>query len=188
MKEDDKVLQEKLIEILQADEHVLRDLSYVRRLELPHWCISAGYVRNLVWDRLHGYAARTPLNDVDVLYYDPDNLSEEAEKAYEAQLHNQLPGYSWSFKNQARMHLRNHHKPYTSIEEAMMRWPETATAVAVHMDSENQLHITAPYGLEDLFGLVVRRSPHYADKEAFHARVENKKWLEYWPGLRLMKD
>lgn len=182
------MLQDKLIKILQADEHVMRDLSHVRRLQLPHWCISAGYVRNLVWDRLHGYAARTPLNDVDVLYYDPDDLSEEAEKAYEALLHNHLPCYSWSFKNQARMHLRNGHKPYKSVEKAMKRWPETATAVAVHMDSENQLQIIAPYGLEDLFSLVIRRSPNYPDKEAFYARVESKKWLAQWPGLRLIKD
>ncbi|WP_052703038.1 nucleotidyltransferase family protein [Paenibacillus beijingensis] len=182
------MLLEKLIKIMQTNEHLMRDLQLVRQLDLPNWCIAAGYVRNFVWDYLHGYPNRTPLNDVDVLYYDQDDLSEETEKKFEVLLKNQLQDYNWSIKNQARMHVRNHENPYMSVTDAMKRWPETATAVGIHIDKKNNLEITAPHGLNDLFDMVIRRSSYYKDKDYFYTRVQSKKWLETWPKLRLIED
>jgi hypothetical protein len=73
-------------------------------------------------------------------------------------------------------------------EYAMKRWPETATAVAVSLDKYNQVTVIAPHGLNDLFDLVIRRSPHFKDKEYFHSRVHSKRWLELWPQLNVLKN
>ncbi|WP_258279660.1 nucleotidyltransferase family protein [Paenibacillus sp. SC116] len=181
------LLQEQLINIMRAKSHLLRDLALVKQLELPHWCIAAGYVRNAVWDYMHGYTVPTSLNDVDVLYYDPEHLCEDTEKRYEAVLRAQVSDYNWSVKNQARMHLRNEESPYASIADAMKRWPETATATGIYLDNENQIQIVAPHGLDDLFDLVIHKSPYFHDKDYFHIRINQKKWLEMYPKLRVIE-
>ncbi|TVX94379.1 nucleotidyltransferase family protein [Paenibacillus agilis] len=182
-----RLLQEQLITIMRANNHLLRDLALVKQLNLPHWCIAAGYVRNAVWDYMHGYVAPTLLNDVDILYYDPNHLCEDTEKQYEAVLREQVGDYNWSIKNQARMHLRNNASPYASVVDAMKRWPETATATGIYLDDENQIQIVAPHGLDDLFGLVIRRSPYFQDRDYFHARIHQKKWLGTYPKLRVIE-
>ncbi|MRE47150.1 hypothetical protein GII66_24395, partial [Escherichia coli] len=48
----------------------------------------------------------------------------------EDRLRQQLPSLDWSVKNQARMHQRNGDYPYTSTRNALLHWPETATAIA----------------------------------------------------------
>lgn len=56
----------------------MRLLIIVADLKLPDGLIAAGFVRNLVWDHLHGKNA-TPLNDVDVIFYDASlQLDEES--------------------------------------------------------------------------------------------------------------
>lgn len=150
------MLEKLLKEMLASRVGLLRDLTLVQSLGLPHGCIAAGYVRNYVWDVLHDRRTGTPFNDVDVLYYDSSDLSEETEKKLEEALRKKHPAYHWSVKNQARMHLRNKEAPYLSVEDAMKRWPETATAVGVALDREGELRILAPHGLQDLFGLKVR--------------------------------
>lgn len=180
------MLEQKLIDILSTNEYLLRDLGLISQLGLPEWYIAAGYVRNRVWDHLHGYPEPTPLNDVDILYYDPDDLAEETEKKYESILREQCHAYNWSCKNQARMHLRNQDEPYLSVEDAMKKWPETATAVGISLNDKGNIVILAPYGLHDLFDLVIRKSPFFEDEDVFQQRVQGKKWLEKWPQLSII--
>lgn len=96
--------------------------------------------------------------------------------------------YNWSVKNQARMHIRNHDNPYTDVADAMKRWPETATATGVSLDSNGNLEIIAPHGLENLFDLVIRISPYFKDREYFYNRIANKKWTTSWPELIIVED
>lgn len=97
---------------------------------MPQWCVAAGFVRNLVWERLHGQAAK-PLNDIDVIYYCPLDIRPERDLAIEQYLLTLAPELPWSVKNQARMHLHNQDNPYQDVCDAMSYWPEIETAVAV---------------------------------------------------------
>jgi hypothetical protein len=64
-------------------------------------------------------------------------------------------------KNQARVHLWYEKKfgypiqPYRSVEAAINTWPTTATAIAARID-ECGYKICAPFGLNDLLGMIVR--------------------------------
>ncbi|WP_248565524.1 nucleotidyltransferase family protein [Paenibacillus sp. L3-i20] len=165
-----------------------RDLTLVQALNLPHWCIAAGYVRNYVWNYLHGFNKPSSLNDVDILYYDPSDTREQTEKNLESILQNEVRDYNWSIKNQARMHERNNEQTYLSVADAMKRWPETATATAITIGKSNKLEVIAPHGLNDLFDLVVRQSPYFKDTDCFHNRVQSKQWLETWPNLKLIVE
>ncbi|WP_059047304.1 nucleotidyltransferase family protein [Paenibacillus rubinfantis] len=175
-----------LREAIQRQPDMMADLRLVAELGLPQGCIAAGYIRNFVWDMLHGYTERTPLHDVDVLYYDLACLEEEAEKAYDAWLCEHNPRLNWSAKNQARMHLRNGTAPYLSVEDAMRHWPETATAVGARLNAVGEVELIAPLGLDDLLLLQVRQGPYFHDHGAFRERVDGKAWLSRWPRLEMI--
>lgn len=177
-----------LREAIRRQPEMMADLQLIAELGLPQGCIAAGYIRNFVWDVLHGYAVRTPLHDVDVLYYDPACLEEEAEKAYDARLRERNPQENWSAKNQARMHLRNGTTPYRSVEDAMLHWPETATAVGARLNAAGEVELIAPMGLNDLLSLRVRQGPYFRDHAAFLQRLNGKAWLSRWPRLVLVEE
>jgi hypothetical protein len=161
-------------------------LQDVAKLDLPDCWIGAGFVRNLVWDHLHGFEQTTPLNDIDVIYFDAANLSEEIEIRIAVSLELKRPEFTWDVKNQARMHVENGDQPYSSSIDAIKYWPETATAVAARLwDEESQrLELAAPYGIDDLVNLVVRPTPAFEEKrEQFYQRLEKKNWKKIWPKL-----
>ncbi len=61
----------------------MRTLQVVRGLGLLDWAIGAGFVRNAVWDQLHGFDTMTPLADVDVLFFDRADPSPKREAEIE---------------------------------------------------------------------------------------------------------
>lgn len=164
-----------------------RALKAVAALGLPDCWIGAGFVRAPVWDALHGYAKETPLDDIDVVYFDRSCLDPGPDAQAEARLRELVPGLPWSVRNQARMHLRNGDAPYRSTADALCHWLETPTAVAVRLGQDRAPELLAPLGLDDLVGLVLRPTP-YAQAHrltAFRERAGRKGWLEKWPKVRL---
>jgi hypothetical protein len=159
-------------------------LSAVRDLDLPDWAIGAGFVRALVWDRLSGHAEPTELGDVDVVYFDPSDLSPTREAELEAALAARLPGPPWSVKNQARMHVRNIDRPYRDTTDAIGHWLETATCVAVRLEADGHLKLLAPHGIADLVAMKLRRTPAgLAKRGDFEQRLAAKNWRRRWPKL-----
>lgn len=165
-------------------------IDAVAALGPPGAWIAAGFVRNAVWDVLHGRApvAAGPESDIDVVFRDPAALSPERDEAIEAALRARRPDLPWAVANQARMGARHGDAPYRDLADALRHWPETATAVAVRMGAAG-VDILAPCGLDDLLGLrlrltdVARADP--ARRAAFRTRIEAKRWLERWPRLVL---
>lgn len=180
--------EQQLEELIRENGQLMEDLRRVRELNLPDCFIAAGYIRGDVWDRLHGYEHRSIHTDIDVIFYDQTDTSEERETALERYLISTTGNDKWSFKNQARMHIRNGNPPYLSTEDATSWWPETATAVGARLDAQDELHMIAPYGLDDLFHMIVRRSPRFNDKEYYLSRVTAKNWKDQWPKMTIMED
>ena len=109
---------------------------------LPDWAVGSGVIRNIVWDHLHNYSEPTPVSDVDVVFFDPDDTSGERDAEVERRLRARLPGVPWEVKNQAGVHLWYEAKfghpfpPAQSLADAISRWPETATSVAVRLHAD----------------------------------------------------
>jgi len=177
---------QRLVEILRQDVHRMRLLKLVAALGLPDGLLAAGFVRNLVWDNLHQVPS-TALNDVDVIYFDPNDRLGVRGQLAQACLHKLAPGVNWQVKNQALMHLKNNHRPYTSCEDAMKHWPEQETAVGVAMDNNGDINVVAPFGLTGLFAGHITYNAK-GDKQAFLHRVKHKNWLTTWPRLKLVLD
>ena len=171
--------------ILRADRRRWHLLGVVAALDLPDGWIGAGFVRNAVWDHLHGRPPLAPDGDVDVIWFDHDRTDPALDRLYEARLAAIEPSVVWSVKNQARMHVRNADHPYASAVDAMRHWPETATAVAARRRGDLLCDVAAPLGLDDLFGLVLRPTTNFVDRKRgiYDERLRSKKWAERWPLL-----
>jgi uncharacterized protein len=175
-----------IIKIIQNDDWMMDVLKAAKTLTLPDWWIGAGFVRNKVWDVLHGYKTRTPLHDIDVIYFDPGETKESQEKVYEKRLQKLLPNIPWSVKNQARMQKIKHDKPYKNAADGMAHWVETATCIGVKLDESNKAVIAAPHGIADLVSLKLRSVS--GQKKVFEKRLKDKNWLAKWPRLTIINS
>ncbi len=179
-----------MLALVAGDAWMMAALTAVAELGLPDAWIGAGFLRGAVWDRLHGYGSRTPLDDIDVVYFDPENLGPAAEADLERRLGARLPGLPWEVRNQARMHLGNDDPPYRSSADALAHWLETPTAVAVRLNQRGGLELLAPLGTRDLLGLVVRPTPHARSHKhrlaAYRERLRRKNWPAKWPKMRVI--
>ncbi len=179
--------KEDIIRIIQQDEWMMHVLHTTKQLELPDWWVCAGFVRSKIWDMLHGFSRRTQLKDVDVIYFDRDRIDEFQEKILENHLKEKEPGIPWSVKNQARMHGINQLPPYNSSVDAISKFPETATALGVKLDVENNLLLAAPCGIQDVIQMKVRPTSHFAQSkklmEIYQQRVESKNWTTTWANV-----
>lgn len=176
-----------MIELLREDLLRTRVLSVVYQLGLPQCYIAAGFVRNMVWDHLHGKPVPTPLNDVDVIYYDSDEVADKSYLTYEAELKRQMPEVNWQVRNQASMHLRNGDEPYLNSVDAMGYWPEKETGVAVRLLDSGQLECVSAFGFDSLFELKLTHNPKRS-KDIFENRVQSKGWLSQWPMLKIVRN
>ncbi|MFA5123257.1 nucleotidyltransferase family protein [Zavarzinia sp.] len=173
-----------LAALVAADPQRRQVLAQVRRLGLPQAWVAAGFVRNLVWDHLHG-RPRALTGDVDVIWFDPARADPAEDRAAEVLLAEVSAGVAWSVKNQARMHVRNGDQPYASALDAMRHWPETATAVAVRLTGDGRIAVAAPFGLDDLFALRLVPTPAFAGarRAVIEARAKDKAWRRRYPEL-----
>ena len=181
--------KEDVIKLIQSDEKMMEIIKIASTLNLPDWWICAGFVRSKIWDTLHGFSERTELPDVDVIYFDNKNMDENFEKELEKNLVTMMPTIPWSVKNQARMHIMNDLPSYTSSEDAISRFPETATALGVKLDKENNLVLTTPWGLDDVINLEVKPTPYFTETKELAAiyeeRIKRKNWKSIWHKIKV---
>lgn len=181
--------EEDIIQLVQDDPWMMDVLEKARSLQLPDWWVCAGFVRSKVWDVLHGFEERTPLPDVDVVYYDANNPHEEIEKEWEARLRLLNPKVPWSVKNEARMHTLNNLAPYTSSVDAISKFPETATALGLSLDPSGRIILAAPHGISDVVNIVLRPTPLFNNQPdllpIYEQRVIQKNWQARWTQLQL---
>ncbi|QMV16834.1 nucleotidyltransferase family protein [Vibrio spartinae] len=176
---------DKVVELIRQDPIRVEALNHVSQLGLPQCYIAAGFVRNLVWDALHDVNVSTPLNDVDVIYFDPHEQNPSACSVYESRLKTCMPQLNWQVRNQAIMHERHGDSPYQGTVDAMHYWPEKETAIAVRQVAPNQYECVAAFGFESLFGYCITHNPKRS-RETFEQRVDAKGWLVRWPLLKVV--
>jgi len=172
--------------MIKNDAYMMSVLQAVEKLKLNDAWVCAGFVRNKVWDVLHHVT--TPLNDIDVIYFDRTDTSLKKEKQLEEELKSLVPNQPWSVKNQARMHQKSGFHPFASSYDGVMRFPEIPTAIAVRI-CDQELEIMAPYGLQDLFEMKVKPSLYYQKDTELHSiyveRMNKKNWKEIWGNLSI---
>lgn len=179
--------------ILRRNRPIYALLEALRELDLPGYYVGAGCVCQPVWNYLTGRDLMQGVSDADIVFYEGDDLSYEAEDAWIRALRAALPplDIELDIKNQARVHLwfpsrfGREVRPYASAEDAITTWPSTASALGVRLEGD-ELRVFAPFGLNDLFGMVVRPNP---DRESISEEIymaKANKWKSKWPELRIV--
>jgi hypothetical protein len=185
-------LEARLAGIVRRCAVLMAALRAARLVDPPDWLIGAGVIRDRVWDHLHGYTPATPVRDVDLAFFDSGALGAEREHEVERALAARAPGIVWDVTNQAGVHRWYRDvfgfdvDPLASSADGVATWPETATAVAVRLLDDDSIDVVAPFGLEDLFGLVCRRNPRRVTRAQYRRRVENKQIACRWPRVRII--
>jgi uncharacterized protein len=181
--------EEKIIELITEDEWMMDILKAASSLNLPDWWICAGFVRSKIWDTLHNFNERTPIPDIDVIYFDPRNIDELMEKKLEEMLKTLMPNIPWSVKNEARMHIKSNMPPYSSSVDAISKFPETATALGVKFDERENVKLIAPCGISDVINLDVKPTLFFRETKErvgiYEARITKKNWKSIWNNLKV---
>jgi hypothetical protein len=187
-----EALAARLRAIARATPWCMQALHAVAQLGLHDCCIGAGAVRALVWDALHGHAQPSVPGDIDVAYFDADDLRADSETALRQRLESLLPGVPWDVCNQARVHLWFEDyfgyavPPLLSLDDAIASWPEFATAVGIYLQPDGEIGIVAPHGLDDLFNMVVRRNPARISLDGYAQRLASKDFAARWPRVTII--
>ncbi len=174
--------------MLTEDLYRMQCLAALKSQQLPQGYLAAGFLRNAIWNELHGYKKATPLNDIDVIYFNPSDTSKDTELNIERALTSQVPSAHWQVKNQARMHLNHGHNAYRDCEEAISYWVEQETCVAIRLcpnEGNDTFDMLAPYGLSSNFAGTISINPRHPRDDVFTQRVKTKNWLVTWPQLTL---
>ncbi len=176
---------------VRANPAALAVLQRTSRLRLASWYLGGGCVAQTVWNHLHGFAPTYGIKDYDVVYFDPDDLSAAGEHAVEQRLrslHADL-AVKLDVANEARVHLWYPERfgraipPYRSTEEAIASWPTTGASIGVRYD-ECRFTVCAPFGLADLFAMVIRPNKAIIDRTVYEAKAA--RWATAWPKLSVV--
>ncbi|SDH14031.1 hypothetical protein SAMN05216553_116188 [Lentzea fradiae] len=180
-----------LREALTRNEALVEVLHRAAGLDLPGWYLTAGCVVQTVWNVVTGRPPAEGIRDYDLFYFDDSVLGWDAEDAVirnGARVFGDLP-VDVEIRNEARVHLwyEDHFgvpcAPYTSTEAAIDSFASTTCCVGVRLDG-GQWHVYAPYGLEDVFGLVVRPNPVLAPRHVYETKT--RRWRRQWPALTVL--
>lgn len=177
---------EKLVETLKVLEEYAKNNPKFR-----NYYVGAGGVNQTVFNYYHGYDINYGIKDFDIVYYDNDE-SYEAEDIIIKDLERKLSHIDTSFdiKNQGRVYIWYNEKygtnrdKYTSVEDAISSWGATVTCVGVRLEN-NELKVYCPYGLNDIFSMVIRPVKKDFEKESYIKRAS--KWKEKWKKLKIIK-
>lgn len=177
-----------ILNLIRKDEWMMRILRTAEKLNFPDWVIGAGFVRNKVWDYMHGFERKeVHTRDIDLVYYDPEENDQKTDEKLSERLKKET-GINWEIVNQAYAHKWNNLPPYASTQDALFHWPETATGIGVSLRN-GKLKLFAPHGIDDLIRLIVRPSPGFPDGiEKVRKRAKEKKWFTKWPKLQIADE
>lgn len=161
-------LEARLEAIIRAAPSLMTVLETARALDLPDWLIVSGAVYQRVFNQLTGRDADYGIKDYDLAYFDPSNISYEAEDVVIRRVAAAFApplGELVEVRNQARVHLWFEGKfgePYSPLScsaEALERFVSPLFAVGARLAGDGRIEIVAPFGLGDLFALKMRPNP-----------------------------
>jgi hypothetical protein len=178
--------------IIRSSPLLMEVLAGLREDGLPDHLLVAGAIYNLAWNRLTGRPDLTGINDIDVFYFDDNDLSYEAEDVVIQRLggrfaHLPLPV---QVRNQARVHLWFPQKfgipfePLTSSAQMLSLYASKTHSVGARLEADDSLTVVAPFGLDDIFSFRIVPNPVLMNRPAHEAKGARAKGI--WPEITLV--
>jgi hypothetical protein len=162
--------------IIRADPNLMRLLERLRAIGLPQWRLVAGCLYQTVWNVLTSQPRGAGIKDYDVIYFDLDDLSWEAEDSVIRRVAAAAQDCVGpvQVRNQARVHLwfterfGCNYPRLRCADESLRYYASIVHAVGVRLDPDDRLDVAAPFGLDDIFAMRIRPN-HALDNAASHA-------------------
>lgn len=179
-----------LKKIIKKNKIFMEILTVLEKLDINDCFVAAGAINQTVFNYLHGYEIDKNINDYDIVYFDPDTSYEKEDivikKIENALLHLNV---KIDIKNQARVHLWYGKKfghdidANKSVYDAINKWGTTVTCIGVRLKN-NKLIVYAPFGLNDLFKMIIRPNKENYIKRDYDEK--SKRWKNNWPKLTII--
>jgi hypothetical protein len=175
--------------IIRADPDLMHLLERLRSLVLPQWRLAAGCLYQTVWNVLTGRPRGTGIKDYDLIYYDALDPSWESEDAV---IRRVAAGTRdcvgpVEVRNQARVHLwfpsrfGFAYPQLAAADEALCNYSSIAYAIGVRLEDDGRLDTVAPFGLDDMFAMVIRPNRRLDNAVTHDAKGQRMKAV--WPEL-----
>lgn len=174
--------------ILKTNSKLMSLLEILESDGLENCYVGAGAINQTVFNYYHDFESDYGIKDYDIVYYDLD-LSYEAEDRVIKRLTAKIDKLDIlvDIKNEARVPIWYYEKygikriPYTSVEDAIASWGATITCIGVRLE-KGKLIVYAPYGLNDILGMIIRPVKREFEKSAYDERA--LRWMKKWPKLK----
>jgi hypothetical protein len=175
--------------IIRGDPDLMQLLASIRGVRLAQWRLVAGCLYQTVWNVLTGRKRGTGIKDYDLIYFDDSDLSWAAEDRVIRAVAAATRGCVGpvEVRNQARVHLWFEARFGTayprlySADEALRRYASIVHAIGVRLEYDDRLDVVAPFGLDDLFSMVIR--PNYALENAVSHMRKARRAQAIWPEI-----
>ncbi len=163
-------------------------LARFDEIGLPDCWLVAGAIAQTVWNGLHGREPASGIKDIDVVYFDANDLTAQSKQREQARVRALFPEIpvELDVQNEARIHLRYEDRfgypiaPYKSSADAIATFPTTATSIGVR-SLNGRFDVIAPFGLDDLLNGIVRPNQRQITRAIYEAKVG--RWRAEWPRL-----
>ena len=184
--------QDALFEIIMGEPFLMGILHHARELDLPDWWLVSGAIYNTVWNHLTSRPPAHGVKDADLFYFDPSDLSWEAEdfRIRQGAVHFANCPTPVEIKNQARVHLWFKQRfgfdypVLTCSKDGIDHFASRTHSVGVRLNGANSLELYAPYGLDDIFSF--RITPNYMlDNRRTH-NEKGERARANWPEIEVV--
>ena len=187
-------LEARLVEIVRANPDLMQVLRVVRGLGLPDWRIFSGAVYQAVRNAQTGRPAGYGIKDYDLGYFDASDIGWDAEDAV---IRRVAAAFDEPFKsqvevrNQARVHVwfkdrfGEDYDPLPDTDAAPARFVAPAFAVGVRLEADDAISVIAPFGLQDVFDMVIRPNPNRPLAKGWTRTLDNARGR--WPEIKVIQ-
>jgi uncharacterized protein len=173
--------------IVRADPDLMHLLERLRSVDLPQWRLVAGCLYQTVWNTLTQRPRGTGIKDYDLIYHDSDNPSWDAEDAVIQRVTEATRDCVGpvEVRNQARVHLWFSERfgcdypQLSAADDSLRYYASIVHAVGVRLEHDGTLDIVAPFGLDDMFAMVIR--PNRTLANAASHTVKAMRVAAIWP-------
>lgn len=183
--------KDRLLDILLKSSSIKYLLDNTQKLEVSNWYLGAGSIGETVWNFLSKHPPDFHIDDLDLVYFYDKDLSQAYEQGIQGKankIFKEVPVRVEAI-NEARVHLwyqKDYGKKipqYLNTEDAITSWPSTFTSVGVTKEN-GTYEVFAPYGLYDIFMMIVRPNKRQVTEEGYENKC--KTWKSRFPYLTVI--
>ncbi len=182
------------IDLIRANPVNVEILHRIPKLPLPQGMLVSGCLYQSVWNGLLRHPPTRGIRDYDLAYFDDSDLSYEAEDVVIKECARAFAdlGVEVEVRNQARVHLwyEDHfglpYLPLTHAAGSLEQYMSPCNAVATEPLDNDSLKIHAPFGLDDVFGFVIRPRGDGTEISTKSYAEKTTRMKALWPQLTVL--